>query len=131
MRNRPGSTRRTNWYRKVIPTIHNRLIGTGLVVMQTINKIFHPNPSSREGILMVLHSVKLVKTNKTQMIIMQRLMKVVAQIHQSNNHSEIPLILKKMKMVQNLRDSHLPKMKGKKRMAAMPRDHNRLRKDKS
>lgn len=131
MRNKPGSTRRTNWYRKVIPTIHNRLIGTGLVVMQTISKIFHPNPSSREGILMVLHSVKLVKTNKTQMIIMQRLMKVVAQTHQSNNHSEIPLILKKMEMVQNLRDSHLPKMKGKKRMAAMPRDHNRHRKDKS
>lgn len=58
-------------------------------------------------------------------------MKVVAQTHQNNNHSEIPSILKKMEMVQNLRDSHLPKMKGKKRMAAMPRDHNRHRKDKS
>ena len=120
MRIRPGSMKRTSWYRKENLTIHNRQIGTGLVVMHTTNKIYHRNPSSREGILMVLHSAKSARTTKSQRIIMQRLMKPVVQTHPSSNHLEIQLTLIKMEMLLNLRHSPLPKMIRK--MEAMPRD---------
>lgn len=128
MRTRPGSMRRIRWCRKVMSTIRSQRIGTGSVVMVRINKICHRNLNNSVGTLMAQHSVKLAKITRRRRMIMQRLMRQMAQIHRNSNHLEIPLILTKTEMLMRHRGNHWQKMT--KKMVAMPRDPYHLRKDK-